>query len=400
MKILVLDGNENQAVSCVRSLSRLGHQVTVGSEYAWSKAGLSRHARGTFRYPDPSREAIAFVQAVAATAAAHQAQLVLPLTERTLQPVSEHRGLLEAAGATVVLPDHATVLRTTDKAQVLELASGLGISIPRTLACTAATSPKEIMAACGLPLVLKARSSVERAGQGVRVTGAPVYVSSRGELEQGIAELTSRCESFVAQEFVRGDGVGYFALCDHGHPVLEFAHRRLRDVRPSGSGSSLRESIPIPPALRDAGRRLLAALQWHGPAMVEFKVDGERMVLMEVNGRFWGSLALAELSGCDFPGALAALAAGEAVPASRWREGVKVRWLVGDLQHLAAVLRGPPVGFPGSYPGRLQTIRAVLLDGWRYRSDNFEWRDPLPEFGDLVHFVMRRLPRYLGMARG
>ena len=90
------------------------------------------------------------------------------------------------------------------------------------------------------------------------------YDEARGELEQGIAELTSRCESFVAQEFVRGDGVGYFALCDHGHPVLEFAHRRLRDVRPSGSGSSLRESIPIPPALRDAGLWSIRVPQKYG----------------------------------------------------------------------------------------------------------------------------------------
>ena len=30
MKVLVLDGNQNQAVACVRSLAKQGHTVLVG----------------------------------------------------------------------------------------------------------------------------------------------------------------------------------------------------------------------------------------------------------------------------------------------------------------------------------------------------------------------------------
>ena len=50
MRILVLDGNENQAVACVRSLGRAGHDVTVGAPTRWSKAGWSRFGKGTFVY--------------------------------------------------------------------------------------------------------------------------------------------------------------------------------------------------------------------------------------------------------------------------------------------------------------------------------------------------------------
>jgi predicted dinucleotide-binding enzyme len=37
MKIIALDGNENQAAACVRSLARAGHRVIVGATTAWSK---------------------------------------------------------------------------------------------------------------------------------------------------------------------------------------------------------------------------------------------------------------------------------------------------------------------------------------------------------------------------
>ena len=39
MRVLVLDGNENQAVACVRSLAKGGHVVSVGADSSWSKAG-------------------------------------------------------------------------------------------------------------------------------------------------------------------------------------------------------------------------------------------------------------------------------------------------------------------------------------------------------------------------
>src|SRR2546422_7527370 len=62
---------------------------------------------------------------------------------------------------------------------------------------------------------------------------------------------------------------------------------RSRDVRPAGSGSSLRRSIALDPRLQQPAERLLAEMRWHGPAMVEFRDDGQgEPWLMEVNGRF------------------------------------------------------------------------------------------------------------------
>ncbi len=48
--------------------------------------------------------------------------------------------------------------------------------------------------------------------------------------------------------------------------------------------------------------------------MVEFKLDrrkGNAAKLIDVNGRFWGSLQLAILSGVDFPYYLYQLAVGD-----------------------------------------------------------------------------------------
>jgi protein-tyrosine-phosphatase len=100
---------------------------------------------------------------------------------------------------------------------------------------------------------------------------------------------------------VPGEGVGIEVLCDQGEIVLEFAHKRVHELPLTGGGSCYRVSIEIPGALKEASRHLLGKIGWHGLAMVEFKVEGDRYWLMEVNGRVWGSMPLALSAGADFP---------------------------------------------------------------------------------------------------
>jgi predicted ATP-grasp superfamily ATP-dependent carboligase len=71
--------------------------------------------------------------------------------------------------------------------------------------------------------------------------------------------------------------------------------------------------------------------------MVEFKVDprDNEPKLMELNPRFWGSLALAIHAGVDFPYLLYKMAMGEEFePVVEYKVGVRCRWLLpGDILH-------------------------------------------------------------------
>src|SRR5205814_8588436 len=94
--------------------------------------------------------------------------------------------------------------------------------------------------------------------------------------------------------------------------------------------------------------------------MIECKREAEtgRQVVMEANGRFWGSLQLAIDAGVDFPALLVRCAAGERVPEIRdYRLGVRSRWFWGDVDHLYLCLRD----------GRLGSGLRALLDFLRVR---------------------------------
>ena len=396
MKILVLDGNQNQAVAAVRSLAKAGHHVLAGDSTSWNKAGWSRSARGVFRYPSPQTEVEAFVNRIARLAAEQTGTLVMPMTEATTLALSLNREKIFAAGGCMVLPSHEQVLRAFDKQQTTELARSLGIAVPRTTMVGGKDEAEKAARSLEYPVVLKPRASEELGDQGnVRTGGRPRYAGTAVEFLSAYDDVSRRSSAVLVQQYVEGEGAGYFALMHQGELRAEFAHRRIRDVHPTGSGSAVRESVQPDPEIRRAGLAILEALRWHGVAMVEFRWPrGKSPVFMEVNGRFWNSLPLACYAGADFPALLAEMALrGDIEPRLGYRAGVRCRWLQGDFRHLLEVWQGPPQGYPGVFPARMATLAAVLTPVPGTYHDLFQWKDPLPELGDWLDLLRRALGR-------
>ena len=75
--------------------------------------------------------------------------------------------------------------------------------------------------------------------------------------------------------------------------------------------------------------------------MVEFRVAADGTpYLMEVNGRFWGSLQLAIDCGVDFPWLAHCVTQDLPVPEPQpYAVGKRLRWLLGDLDSLLISVR-------------------------------------------------------------
>jgi predicted ATP-grasp superfamily ATP-dependent carboligase len=396
MTVLVLDGNQNQAVASVRSLARAGYTVISGEAASWSKASWSRTSSARFRYPSPHQSADLFVQAIVAFARVNPGILILPMTEATMLPLAAHRELLASAGARFVFPDQKDLVRAFNKDETTRLAASLGIAVPKSALVTSSEQLLDAVNTLRFPLVLKPFASEELSPDGkIRTGGRPRYATSMAQCEEAFRDIRTRSSSVLVQEFVEGEGAGYFALMHHGELRAEFAHRRIRDVHPTGSGSAVRESVSVDPEVRRSSLLMLAALHWHGVAMIEYRRKaGCSPVFMEVNGRFWHSLPLACYAGVDFPVLLARMAEqGDIEPQTSYRTGVRCRWLLGDLRHLVGVWKGPPAGYPGKFPGRAPTLLDVLRPVPGTYHDLFQWRDPLPEFGDWVNTGLRLFGR-------
>jgi glycosyltransferase involved in cell wall biosynthesis/predicted ATP-grasp superfamily ATP-dependent carboligase len=382
--VLVLDGHTTQALACVRSLGRAGHPVYVASEQRWPMAVASRYCSGHWRLRGETVTAYADLRARAARLGI---KIVLPLTERTCLLCSAEADAWRTAGITVGCGPDEMLFQVFDKAQALELARAAGISIPPTRCPESLDGYHEAARELGFPCVIKARFSYAWCGGQLLQDPGVAYVEKFDDLDEVVLARRQGAHWPLIQRWVPGTGRGVFALCDHGRVVEWFAHERLRDVRPSGSGSSLRRSVALDPELQRLSAQLLARLRWHGPAMLEFKDDGAHAPrLMEINGRFWGSLQLAISAGVDLPAQWIRILTGQPpAPSTGYRCGVTLRWVWGDVKRLVHILAGPPRGYPGSYPTLRQGVRELIgRQPPGTKLETFDRTDPMPAFAEFM----------------
>jgi protein-tyrosine-phosphatase len=188
----------------------------------------------------------------------------------------------------------------------------------------------------------------------------------------------------LLQEFCPGDGIGIEVLFHDNQPLTMFQHRRLKELPVSGGGSVTSISEPLDPELTEQAVALLRKLNWEGVAMVEFKWDRaeRRSVLMEVNGRYWGSLPLAIGAGIDFPFYEWQLAHGQqpVIPAA-YSTGLRFRWLGGDIRRLGSLFEASAEGF--SLPSKLgEAIRFLKDFAGPTCPAVWSWSDPVPALLD------------------
>ncbi len=378
MRILVTDGENRAALAVTRSLGRAGHDVIVGEKSTPSLAQASRYCAERVVYPDPITNSAGFVDRLAELVREQRIDVLMPVADITTFLVTRHRDRFGPSCA-VPFADADVVDRAADKASLMNMAVRLGVPVPAFVVVSSRDEVPDVP--FGFPLVVKPWKSRLMTSRGW-MSSSVSYARTREALVQDLAARPDHEFPVMLQERIVGDGKGVFACYQHGHPVAYFSHRRLRERPPWGGVSVLCESAPLSPVAQDFATRLLDELGWHGVAMVEFKQDVRdgQPKLMEINGRFWGSLQLAIDAGVDFPALLLQVARGEAPgPQAPYRLGVRSRWLWGDVDSLLLTMRGRPGAPDAGNAHRLKAVMEFLkFKGRNLYYDNPQWDDQMP----------------------
>ena len=381
-RILLTDADDRATLAAARALVAAGYDVHVVAGARLSLAGTSRSVRSHVVTQNALEDAPAFVREVGHVADRVGAAVLLPMTDQSIQATLQYRSLLPA-NVRMPLPDLASYEAASDKIALLELAAAAGFATPYSLVLKSARDPVPSIPESSFPAVLKPHRSIVLDGGRRRKVGV-AFVDRPAQLSEALRALPEGAFPILLQQRVEGVGEGFFALRWGGRPIAAFAHRRLREKPPAGGVSVYRESIALDEAMVDSGLRLLDALNWRGVAMIECKRDLNtgRHVIMEVNGRFWGSLQLAIDAGIDFPTLLVRCALGqEPRTQSSYRIGIRSRWFWGDVDHLYLRLTRSPAALHlgNGHQSRLAALIEFLQ--FRPRRDHSEiwrWRDPAP----------------------
>ncbi|MFX1484775.1 MAG: ATP-grasp domain-containing protein [Promethearchaeota archaeon] len=314
-RVLVTDGSMKHTLAAVRSLGRRGLYVTVVDESLLAESFYSKYCqqrRLTAKRVGPEE----YVLQLKSILKKIPHDVLLPISWRANYYVAKYRHHLEGL-VNLAIPDFRSMEIAGYKDQTMDFAKKQGLDIPETIPLETTEDLHRAIDAIGYPMVLK----------GSAEGGTVRYVRSYQELEEAYSRL--RHDRPIAQQYIEGDGVGFFAAYNKGKCIARFMHKRVREYPRSGGPSTAAQSI-YSPELAKQGMKLLDALHWHGVAMVEFKhspVDG-KFYLMEINPKFWGSLDLSIKAGMDFPFIAYNIALGnaESVKQMSYRQGVLFRW--------------------------------------------------------------------------
>ena len=396
------NGETLAALAVTRSLGRAGYRVVVSSTAADAPAFRSRYCTAREQQPRPGIAGVP--EWLRRQIARHDVGLVIPSESLYLDIRSRHAEFSRY----LALPHRADVAeRGFSKYELFERSPRE--NTPPTLLVRRATydaaSLREWAGSVAPPYFVKVDALAAD-------DGAARVLSFRSDedLVRGVEGELRRAERLVAQAFVPGHGFACCLLRLGGEVRASLVFERLHEVPHTGGPSSLRRTVAWDALEADATRRL-AALDWTGAAMVEYRGDQltGRFALMEVNARFWGSLHLALHAGVDFPRLLAdhffgyASAGGAVV---RARPGTIARVAVpGEIQHIASIVRSPDFGAAFK-------VRRVALAAWqtidpRVRSDLLAYGDVAPAFRTTINYGrvlldagLRRVRARYGRLRG
>ncbi len=355
---------------------------------ARSPGFYSRHAADRLRYPSPRTDPEGALSVLLRAAEQRRVDLIVPCGDELTLLLSEERERFVDTCA-LALPDRDSYATTQDKLATIELARKEDVPVPRTTVVSTVEQAREAAESLGWPLVLKPRASSVRPGNDVVEHHEVTYAEDRASLDAEVARAEGRFE-ILLQEYHRGEGHGVELLLHRGRPLAAFQHRRLHEVPITGGASSFRESVPLDSTLYEYSKRLLAALEWTGLAMVEFKLGENGARLMEINGRIWGSLPLAVKSGIDFPVRMAELyltgpPENGRPPDTAYELGVRSRNLDLEVVWIASTLRGRQGRRLVLVPPRRAGVEAAMR--LVYPRDGFDilaWDDPRPGVAEIA----------------
>jgi len=299
--ILILDGGELSTLSIVRSLGRKGLSITVASVTENAICKHSKYTQHFFTYPDPLSDIDGFNRAIVNHISQIKYDLLIPVTELCTLPLSRIRDQIEQH-TTFAVSDSLSLEKVTDKSQTFELAMQVGVPIPKSYNINSQQSFENCIDQLDYPIVLKPIRSIIDPTDDVRAKLNVDYAFDSEQLQKKVTSILKTSE-IILQEYFTGIGTGIELIADHGQIIHAFQHERIHELPLTGGGSCLRKSVTINPQLLAYSQKLIEALNWHGVAMVEFKHNPQtnQSCLMEINGRFWGSLPLAISAGSDFP---------------------------------------------------------------------------------------------------
>lgn len=386
---IVVIGSDFKALGVIRSLGRRGIPGVVIDNLPRS-AWYSRYVKMRLKWTG-SMESNEFLNFLLQTAKEQHFErwVLFPLSDEVVEFVARHHQELAQVYQLVTQP-WDVVRWANDKRLTYRMAEEVGVPCPKT-GYPASEANLETME-IAFPAIIKPAISIHFQ-HAIRLKALPAKNLEELRAHYRLAASILPPEEIMVQEIIPGDGTAQFsvaAYCKEGRTLLSMTARRTRQYPIDyGLGSSFVEAIEVPEII-ELAQRLLQKMGVSGMVEVEFKRDHRdgQYKLLDINVRPWGWHTLSLACGLDFSYIEYCDLLGQEPTPIKPRYGAQWVRLITDLPAGLQEIRAG-ITTPGAY---LRSLRGGTV------FSVFDWRDPLPAFGDFTSAFRRSLHplRYKG----
>jgi predicted ATP-grasp superfamily ATP-dependent carboligase len=375
----------------MRAYARAGLRVgavACESEAWWAPALRSRSCSTRASVPNYATDPDAFVDEILALIERHKPRLLLPAFDGSIEALRSRRAEIERHVALPLASESALEIAVS-KPRTLALAAECGIAIPRSVRVATLEDVPEALREIGLPAVVKPEQSwVAHSGSGVRLSSVPVQ--SFDDATRALEWIFAAGGQALIQQWLPGRREAVSLFYADNRVWARLAQVSHREWPVLGGVSVLCETIPLLEDITSQSERLIRAMELEGYSMVEYRRDAQgRPVLMEVNPRIGGSVALAISAGVNFPMLTHDWKVeGSLREVTSYRVGHRLRWLAGDVWNLKCVFDSQG---RLDVPPRSRAAADFVLDFVRpaNRLDVIDLSDMRPALAEMNRLVLR-----------
>lgn len=350
----------------LRSLSEKGLKVWAADTSERNICSMSKFCAGSFTYPDPFTEEVAFVRVLKEKVAELKPRVLMPTHDESVV-IMRHR---EEFPKELIIPyeSEEMLLNLANKAWATRKAEEAGCPIPKVYGAVDEVE--------SYPVVFK--TVIGNSAKGV------YFPKSKEELQALMQEqhgnVFSDHSEMLLQEWI--GGTDYSVDCVRWDGFWKSSVYHALVTKTDGGGTTTQREIVAAQELEKYAKLLLDAVDFHGVCGLDFRYDPEtgKAAFIEVNARFTGGLATPVAAGFNIPWAVYKLATeGRFDEPCDARVGTKTKWILGDV--ITLVGRLVKMKFNG------KELRQVARFSGFDAFDDFRWDDKFAILGEMGYYL-------------
>lgn len=290
--VLIPDGHGNNSVSVVRCLGKeknikifvLSRDNNIPVRYSRYTSKFIHYSNGETKEAQLS----AIIDAIKKT----NADILLPIDVETIRLVAEYKEILSDLIAIAPVPDVNSFDIADDKWLLSLWLKENNISHPKTILFNSTSSLDKVISTITFPIIIKPRN-----GSG----GKRIEIFQNAEKLQSWYSEFDHSEDFIFQTYIKGYDIDCSVICIEGRILAHTIQKSIKYSTdyPWPYGIEFLENDEVFSNVK----KVVEKFKWSGVVHIDLRYDEDinQIKIIEMNPRYWASVAASIFAGVNFP---------------------------------------------------------------------------------------------------